>query len=181
MTKVIVQHHVADYNRWYPVFTEHEAVRRQHGATGHSISREVADPNTVVIVNDFATLEGANAFSRDPSLAAAMEQGGVDGAPQVWIAREAEARQYGATLVLLHDVDDVDHWLSSPRREELFGPLGITARTFVVDRTKGKRVGLIVDVPSMDIFQDVLTSEAAAEAMKYDGVHPETLVILTEA
>jgi hypothetical protein len=94
MTKVIVQHHVVDYDRWFPVFNEHEAVRRTHGATGHSIGRAVADPNTVVIVNDFATLEGALAFTQDPSLPAAMERGGVDGAPQVWIVNEADARQY---------------------------------------------------------------------------------------
>jgi len=54
----------------------------------------VADPNTIVIVNEFATLEGARAFTRDPSLPAAMERGGVDGAPRVWIVDEAEARQY---------------------------------------------------------------------------------------
>jgi hypothetical protein len=94
MSKVIVQHHVADYERWYPEFTEHEAVRRRHGATGHSITRTVADPNTIVIVNDFATLEGARAFSQDPSLPAAMARGGVEGAPQVWIVDEAEAKQY---------------------------------------------------------------------------------------
>ena len=35
------------------------------------------------------------------------------------------------TLLIFHEVDDVDHWLASPRREEFFGPLGITARTFV--------------------------------------------------
>ena len=94
MTKVIVQHNVADYDRWYPVFTEHQSIRRQHGATGHSINREVADPNSVVIVNEFATLDGARAFSQDPSLPAAMERGGVMGAPQVWIVDEAEASQY---------------------------------------------------------------------------------------
>ena len=94
MVKVIVQHHVSDYDRWYPVFTEHEAVRRRHGATGHSVHRAVSDPNTVVIVNDFATLEGALAFTQDPSLPAAMERGGVDGAPQVWIVNEAETKAY---------------------------------------------------------------------------------------
>lgn len=94
MAKVIVQHHVVDYDRWYPVFTEHEAARRQHGATGHSLSREVTDPNTLVIVTEFATLEGARAFTQDPSLPAAMERGGVDGRPQVWIVNEAEAKQY---------------------------------------------------------------------------------------
>jgi Zn-dependent membrane protease YugP len=93
MAKVIVQHRVADYGRWLPVFNEHEAVRRQHGATGHSIGREVADPNTIVIVN-VATLEGARAFSQDPSLPDAMTRGGVVGAPQVWIVEEADARTY---------------------------------------------------------------------------------------
>ena len=86
-----------------------------------------------------------------------------------------------ATLVLLHDVDDVEHWLSSPRRAEVFGPLGISARTFVVDRGKSNRVGLIVDVPDMATFQEVMQSPTAADAMKFDGVRPETLVILTEA
>jgi hypothetical protein len=94
MTKAIVQHRVVDYDRWYPVFAEHETVRRQHGATGHSINRAVADPNTIVIVNDFATLEGALAFTKDPSLPEAMQRGGVDGAPQVWIVDEAEAKAY---------------------------------------------------------------------------------------
>lgn len=94
MTKVIVQNHVIDYDRWLPVFTEHESVRRSHGATGHSIGREVADPNSIVIVNEFKTLEGARAFSQDPSLPTAMERGGVDKPPQVWIVEEAEARRY---------------------------------------------------------------------------------------
>lgn len=86
-----------------------------------------------------------------------------------------------ATLMVLHDVDNVDHWLSSPRRVELFRPLGMTARTFVVDRAKSKRVGLVVEVSDMDAFQKALKSEAAVEAMKFDGVRPETIVILTEA
>jgi len=94
MTKVIVQHHVADFDRWLPVFTEHAAVRRQHGATGHVIYRDVSDPNTVVIVNDFATLEGARGFTADPSLPAAMAKGGVDGPPQIWFVDQAEAEQY---------------------------------------------------------------------------------------
>jgi hypothetical protein len=86
-----------------------------------------------------------------------------------------------ATLILLHDVDEIDHWLSSPRRAELFGPLGMTARTFVVNRERSNRVGLIVEVPNMRVAQEAPRSEAAAEAMKSDGVRPETLVILTEA
>ena len=94
MAKVIVQHHVSDFARWYPVFTEHQAVRQAHGATGHSLNRSTDDPNSLVIVNDFATVEGARAFSRDPSLPEAMARAGVDSAPQVWIVEETEARAY---------------------------------------------------------------------------------------
>lgn len=94
MTKVIVQHRVADYDRWLPVFTEHEGVRRAHGATGHSITREAADPNSIVVVNEFATLDGARAFSQDPSLPAVMQRAGVEGHPVVWIVEEAEAAAY---------------------------------------------------------------------------------------
>lgn len=85
-----------------------------------------------------------------------------------------------ATLIGFHEVEDVDHWLSSPRRDEIFGPLGVTARTFV-DPEKSNRTAVLLEVPDMDAFQRVMESEAAAEAMKYDGVRPETLVLLTEA
>ena len=82
-----------------------------------------------------------------------------------------------ATYLAFHEVDDVDHWLSSPKREEVFGPLGITTRTFT-DPQGSKRVGLIVEIPDFAAFQEFMQTEPAAEAMKHDGVHPDTLVIL---
>lgn len=84
------------------------------------------------------------------------------------------------TLVIFHEVDDVEHWLSSPKREEVFGPMGILVRTFV-DPAKTNRVGLIIEVPDMDAFQKMMESETAADAMKFDGVRAETLLILVES
>jgi hypothetical protein len=84
------------------------------------------------------------------------------------------------TLIAFHEVDDVDHWLRSTRRQEVFGPLGIVMRTFV-DPNKTNRVGLIGEVPDLAVFQEFMQSEAAAEAMKDDGVRPETLVVLIES
>jgi hypothetical protein len=83
------------------------------------------------------------------------------------------------TIMIFHEVDDVDHWLSSPKRHELFGPLGITARTFV-DTERPNRVGLIVEVPSMEAFDESMATPGAAEALEYDGVRAETIVVLTE-
>jgi hypothetical protein len=89
-------------------------------------------------------------------------------------------RRAMATLMVFHEVDDVDHWLRSPQREEVFGPIGVTVRTFV-DPEKTNRVGLIIEVPDMDAFRQLMESEAAADAMKFDGVRPETMVQLVES
>lgn len=85
-----------------------------------------------------------------------------------------------ATYLAFHEVDDVNHWLKSPKRQELFGPMGITGQLFT-DPTNPKRVGLMLEVPDMDAFQKLLESPAGADAMRFDGVHPETMVILQEA
>ena len=61
------------------------------------------------------------------------------------------------TIIIFHEVDDVDRWLESPRRREVFGPLGITARTFV-DPEQSNRVGLIVEAPSMELFEEAMAS-----------------------
>jgi hypothetical protein len=84
------------------------------------------------------------------------------------------------TIVATHDVKDVDHWLSSPKRGEFFGPLGVTnIRTFV-NPTGRSHVAISMDVPDMDAMMAALQSDAGAEAMEYDGVLGETLVIYVQ-
>jgi len=84
-----------------------------------------------------------------------------------------------ATYLVLHEVDDVEHWLKSGKREEFFGPMGITVRTFH-DPTGSNRVGLIAEIPDMDAFQAAMKTDAAADTMRHDGVRPETILILNE-
>jgi hypothetical protein len=84
-----------------------------------------------------------------------------------------------ATYVITHEVDDVEHWLTSPKREEVFGPMGITVRAFR-DPNGSRKTALIAEIPDLEAFQEVMKSEAAAEAMRHDGVHPETLVMFSE-
>ena len=85
------------------------------------------------------------------------------------------------TVIAYHDVKDKDHWLASPKREEFFGPLGVTnIRTFV-DPENPSRVGLVMDISDLDAVMGAMETEAAAETMAHDGVLPETLVILVEA
>jgi hypothetical protein len=107
---------------------------------------------------------------------------GAESGPQPATVGSLGARLIGeamATLLIFHEVDDVDHWLASPKREEFFGSLGMSVRTFV-DHQTSNRVGLIVEVPDMATFEKALQSPEAAEAMKHDGVRPDTIVTLVE-
>ena len=85
------------------------------------------------------------------------------------------------TVFVYHDVEDRDHWLASPKREELLGPLGVTNIRLFVDPANPTRVGGLMDVPDLDALVGAMNTEAAAEAMASDGVVPETLVVLVEA
>lgn len=79
------------------------------------------------------------------------------------------------TVVVVHDVDDVTHWQSSPKRAEFFGAHGMTVKTFV-DPGGKNRVGLIIEnVASVEALTEALNGADAAEAMKHDGVHPDTV------
>jgi hypothetical protein len=99
------------------------------------------------------------------------------------IVRGVSPRPRGAAMPTVfgyHDVKDTEHWLASPKREEFLGPLGVTnIRTFV-DPEKPTRVGVLMDVADMDAMLAAMETEEAAEAMAFDGVLPETLVILVE-
>lgn len=86
------------------------------------------------------------------------------------------------TIVAHHDISkDSKHWLSSPKREELFGPLGVTnIRTFVNPQNP-TQVAVMMDVPDMDALGAAMQSQAAADAMAEDGVVPESVVFLVES
>ena len=85
------------------------------------------------------------------------------------------------TVIAHHDIKDTAHWLASPKREEFFGPLGVTnVRTFV-DPQNPARVALLMDIPDMDAVMAAMQTPEAAAAMEHDGVLPDTLVILVEA
>ena len=84
------------------------------------------------------------------------------------------------TVIAHHDVNDTKHWLASPKREEFFGPLGVTnIRTFV-DPQNPTHVALVMDVPDMDAVMAAMQTDAAGAAMDHDGVLADSLVLLVE-
>lgn len=84
------------------------------------------------------------------------------------------------TIVVSHEVTDTEHWLASPKREEVFGPFGVTnIRTFV-NPDDPKKVAVVMDVPDLEAVLASLENPEMAAAMAHDGVLPETMVMHVE-
>ena len=81
-------------------------------------------------------------------------------------------------VMAYHDVDDVQRWLASPTREEVFGPLGVSGIRTFVDPQGSNRVGVLMDIPDIDAVMAMMDSDVGIDAMATDGVHADTLTIL---
>ena len=83
-------------------------------------------------------------------------------------------------IIATHEVNDVAHWLTSPKRAEVFAGIATDIRTFVLPGN-ANRVALSMEVDNMDAFDAMMKTDAGAEAMKHDGVRPDTLVMYVES
>jgi hypothetical protein len=100
----------------------------------------------------------------------------------IWVAGGDEKEHTMPTIVAHHNLTKGSkHWLTSHKRKEFFGPLGVTnIRTFV-DPQNPNRAAVMMDVPDMDALTAAMQTKAAADAMAFDGVVPESLVVLVES
>jgi len=83
-------------------------------------------------------------------------------------------------IIAMHEVDNGEHWLSSPKREETFKGVMEDIVTFI-DRAKPNRVGISATIVDMEAFNAIQSGPVGEAAMKHDGVHPDTIVFLVEA
>jgi hypothetical protein len=87
------------------------------------------------------------------------------------------------TVIAYHEVKDTEHWLSSPKREEVLPPLGASnIRTFV-DRENPQQVAVLMDVDDVDGLLAALANPSAelVDAMEHDTVLPETMSVLVQS
>ena len=82
-------------------------------------------------------------------------------------------------VVATHEVDNIAHWLASPKRAEVFAGIATNMQTYVLPGDSN-RVALSMEVADMDAMQAMMESDAGAEAMKHDGVRPDTVVVYVE-
>lgn len=82
--RVMISHHVKDFNAWLKVFdAEGKETRAANGLVDRGIARGIDDPNTVYVLFAISDLAKAKARLASPELKATMTAAGVDAAPSV--------------------------------------------------------------------------------------------------
>lgn len=83
MAAVLMNHRVADFDKWVKVFEEHGALRQRAGASGAVVWQAEGDPNNVFVLIKGVELDKAQAFTQSDDLKQAMQRAGVISQPVV--------------------------------------------------------------------------------------------------
>jgi uncharacterized protein (DUF1330 family) len=83
MALALVLHRVEDYDAWRRVYDSVSDLQKAGGVTAESVHRMVDDPDNVLVIHEFDTVDHARSFFADPVLRDAMQRGGVVGEPRI--------------------------------------------------------------------------------------------------
>lgn len=77
MAIMVMNFEVDDYDTWKASFDEDPVGRRAAGATGHTVSRAVDNPNEGFVRVEFPSVEQAKAFRERLLASGALERAGM--------------------------------------------------------------------------------------------------------
>ncbi len=83
MALSLIQHKVADFDAWRRVYDSVADLQSRGGVTRESVHRMADDPNNVLVLHYFDSIDAARAFFANPELADAMRRSGVQGEPRI--------------------------------------------------------------------------------------------------
>jgi len=84
MSKMIINHKVADFNTWKSAYDSVDGVRMKYGCTEAYVFRGHANPNELVIITHWGNTDQARSYSQSPEIKEAMKNGGITGTPNIY-------------------------------------------------------------------------------------------------
>jgi hypothetical protein len=74
---VIVRNRVADYGRWKHGWDQGAALRRDSGVKSEQLFRNPGEPNEVVLLLEYESMEQARRFAASDDLREALKESGI--------------------------------------------------------------------------------------------------------
>ena len=113
---VIIKHKVANFAKWKTAYESHDSTRLAYGLHNYIVARGLKDSNMVMVVLKMDDTTKAKQFAALPDLKAAMQKGGVMGAPSFLYldVQMLDTSSNAPTRVIVtHKVKDWDAWKKS--------------------------------------------------------------------
>jgi heme-degrading monooxygenase HmoA len=90
MPYMLIRHKVKDYAIWKPVYDEHNATRKDAGSKGARIFRKASDPDEIIILFEWDSLDNAKKFAKSEDLKKRMQEAGVSDQPDIYFLEQIE-------------------------------------------------------------------------------------------
>ena len=150
-TVIVVWHKVADFAKWKLSYDAHDSFRLANGVHNYVIGRSVEDSNMIMVATEADDVAKAKAFIKDPSLKAAMQKGGVVGAPTIMIntmAYQDKAPNMSDLRSMTNfTVKDWNAWKTAfESNRQLRTDNGLTDRAYGYDPDDNHKVTLVVAI-----------------------------------
>ena len=150
-TILIVWHKVANFSKWKPSYDAHDSMKLAFGIHNYVIGRDVNDSNMILVATKADDVAKAKAFIKDPSLKAAMQKGGVIGAPSITLSTivytDTAKNMSDLRSMTMFTVKDFDAWqkgFESHRQTRTDN--GLTDRAYGHDVDDNHKVTVVVGV-----------------------------------
>ena len=150
-TILIVWHKVADFSKWKMSYDAHDSMKLASGIHNYIIGRGVDDSNMVLVATKADDAAKAKAFAKDPSLKAAMQKGGVVGAPSISlntvVYQDRSKNMSDLRSMTMFTVKDWDAWKKSfESNRQVRTDNGLTDRAYGYDVDDNHKVTLVVAI-----------------------------------
>jgi quinol monooxygenase YgiN len=83
MAYLFVKHTVSHFVQWQTVYDSMADTKRAGGWLSGRVMRDSQNPNQVVVLEEYTTLEAAKAWAQNPALRVAMGHAGVQGTAEI--------------------------------------------------------------------------------------------------
>jgi quinol monooxygenase YgiN len=177
---LLVWHKVANFDKWLALYESHDSVRMAYGLHNYVVARNTTDPNMLMVALHMDDAAKAKQFTELPDLKAAMQKGGVMGAPKfayIDVQMVDTSANASERVMRMVKVKDYDAWKKGfDTTGQMRMDAGLKLRTLGYTMGDNHNVTIVYAVSDKKKAEAYFNSPALQERMKTAGVEgtPET-------
>ena len=184
---MVVMHKVANFTKWQANYEANDSLKNAYGLHNYVLARGVKDTNMVMVVVKMDDAAKAKEFAALPALKAAMQKGGVIGAPTISYLdvqmQDTTANTTTTRVMVTHKVKDWDAWKKVYDEDKATRMnAGLTDRVLSYSIGDNHQVSMVFIVSDMKKAEDFSKSPELKAKMEAGGVEgPPTFFYYTIA